>query len=113
MSPQADPQPDLQPPLRPANTASLSGIFSYPIKSAAGVTWTSAEVGVRGLEYDRRFMVVDKTGKLVTQRTTPRLAGVVAERTPSHLHVSAADMPKLTVPIQKKLRPGLGGTSVG
>ena len=108
----ADPTTSQQPnhpqPLRATTTASLSGIFSYPVKSAAGVAWTVAEVGVRGLEYDRRFMVVDKGGKLVTQRTAPRLAGVVADRTSTHLYVTATDLPKLTVPIQETYGPAWG-----
>ncbi len=72
------------------------------------MTWTSAEVGVRGLEHDRRFMVVDISGKLVTQRTAPRLAGVQTDRTSTHLHVTATDMPKLTVPIKETYGPAWG-----
>ncbi|CAN5803924.1 MOSC domain-containing protein [soil metagenome] len=94
--------PTLSPQVQHASAQiSVSGIFSYPIKSAAGVAWTKAEVGVRGLEYDRRFMVVDRAGKLATQRTVPRLAGVQADRTSTHLYVTGEDLPKLTVPIQE------------
>jgi uncharacterized protein YcbX len=55
-------------------TIHLTSIVVYPIKSAAGITLGAWEVDHFGLRHDRRWMVVDPHGNLVTQRTHPRLA---------------------------------------
>ena len=52
----------------------LTRIVCYPIKSAAGIQARAWEVDQFGLRYDRRWMVVDSRGLLVSQRTHPRLA---------------------------------------
>lgn len=52
----------------------LSGLTTYPIKSAAGVTLSQSPVTTRGLSYDRRWMVCDRNGQFLTQRKFPKLA---------------------------------------
>lgn len=52
----------------------LTQLAYYPVKSAAGIQVDSWEVDQFGLRYDRRWMVVDSRGLLVSQRTHPRLA---------------------------------------
>ncbi len=52
----------------------LSEIFIYPIKSLGGIGINSAVVEKRGLKYDRRFLLVDNTGKFLTQREYPQMA---------------------------------------
>lgn len=52
----------------------LSEIFIYPIKSLGGISVKEAEVTDRGLKYDRRWMLVDSSGKFLTQRTFPQMA---------------------------------------
>jgi uncharacterized protein YcbX len=46
----------------------LTGIRIYPIKSLAGITRSRARVLPKGLEYDRRWMLVDENGVFLTQR---------------------------------------------
>jgi uncharacterized protein len=46
----------------------LSEIWIYPIKSLAGIRLRQANVKQKGLEYDRRFMLVDEQGRFLTQR---------------------------------------------
>lgn len=46
----------------------------YPVKACAGVNVESARLVSTGLEHDRRFMVVDFTGRNLTQRKYPTLA---------------------------------------
>lgn len=48
----------------------------YPVKSLGGIRLEKASVGVRGLAYDRRWMVVDQVGRFVTQRQLPAMARV-------------------------------------
>jgi uncharacterized protein YcbX len=55
-------------------TAALAGIFLYPIKSAAGIACDEVVLGPHGLEHDREWMIVDPTGRFITQREEARLA---------------------------------------
>lgn len=58
----------------PGMSPRVHSLNVYPVKSMAGVPVTEARVTPRGLEHDRRFMVVDAAGRLLTQRELPRLA---------------------------------------
>jgi uncharacterized protein YcbX len=51
----------------------LSGIYIYPIKSLGGISITSSLVEKEGLEYDRRWMLVDEQHRFITQRELPEL----------------------------------------
>ncbi|MDA0315584.1 MAG: MOSC domain-containing protein [Bacteroidetes bacterium] len=52
----------------------LQELYLYPIKSLGGISVNQAEVEERGFRYDRRWMLVDKTGEFLTQRQYPQLA---------------------------------------
>ena len=52
----------------------LSGLHTYPIKSAAGISLSQTAVTARGLLHDRRWMVCDRSGKFLTQRKFPKMA---------------------------------------
>jgi hypothetical protein len=78
----------------------LSELNIYPIKSARGVSLTSARVVDRGLQHDRRWMVVDDRNKFLTQRTLPRMALMEVKVRTDHLAVSAPGMEELTIPFE-------------
>jgi uncharacterized protein YcbX len=46
----------------------LADIAIYPVKSARGITVPSANMESRGLQGDRRWMLVDGNGRFVSQR---------------------------------------------
>ena len=52
----------------------LSQIYIYPIKSLGGISLKTALVQERGLQYDRRWMLVDEKGQFLTQRTFAEMA---------------------------------------
>lgn len=52
----------------------LTQIWIYPIKSLAGISLSEARVMGKGLEYDRRWMLVDENGVFITQRVYPSMA---------------------------------------
>lgn len=52
----------------------LSGIFIYPIKAMGGIALSRATIEERGLQYDRRWMLVDEHNQFITQREIPELA---------------------------------------
>jgi len=56
------------------NSFRLTEINIYPVKSLGGISLQSAEVTDRGLKYDRRWMLVDRGDKFLTQRAHPQMA---------------------------------------
>lgn len=48
-------------------------IYLFPIKSLGPISVQQVDVEAAGFEGDRRFMLVDKQGKFITQRTRPDL----------------------------------------
>jgi uncharacterized protein YcbX len=52
----------------------LSEIYIYPIKSLGGISLQTSKIEERGLQYDRRWMLVDTNNKFITQRTFPQMA---------------------------------------
>lgn len=78
----------------------ISEINIYPIKSLGGISLTSSVVERRGLQYDRRCMLVDPKGMFVTQREIPQLATISVDATETGLKVSAAGVESVSVPFQ-------------
>ena len=56
----------------------LATLLSYPVKSLAGGSHEVAHVHQWGLAQDRRWLVVDRVGRFMTQREHPRMALVHA-----------------------------------
>jgi uncharacterized protein YcbX len=77
----------------------LSALNLYPIKSAGGISVRDWEVDDFGLRYDRRWMVVDAYGGMITQRTHPRLALARPAIESERLIVHAPDLEPLTLPL--------------
>ena len=66
----------------------ISEINIYPIKSLKGISVESALVEDRGLQFDRRWMLVDENRQFITQREVPRMATVKMEVGPDGLSAS-------------------------
>ena len=76
----------------------LGAIYRYPVKSLRGEAFESLDVGPRGFEYDRHWMLVDDDGRFLTQRQLPRMALVDANRLDDgRLRLQAPDMPVLYI----------------
>ncbi|MBI3579506.1 MAG: MOSC domain-containing protein [Ignavibacteriales bacterium] len=78
----------------------LSEIVIYPIKSAKGISLSSAMLEERGLQYDRRWMLVDRNGLFLTQRKFPRMALMDVQVKLDSLLVNAPGMSELTIPFE-------------
>jgi MOSC domain-containing protein len=79
-------------------TAQLTAINRFPVKSCRGEALDEAVVEPWGLAGDRRWMVVDEDGEVITARESNRLVLVHPEISPDGLHVTAPDLPPLVVP---------------
>lgn len=77
----------------------LTALHVYPIKAAAGLAPAEWDVGALGLLHDRRWMVVDTRGRMITQRTHPRLALVRPALGEGTLRVETGGMPALELPL--------------
>jgi len=73
----------------------LASIHIYPLKSGAPLALDQAVVEKRGLARDRRWMLVDATGRFVTGRQQPRLTMIRAQPLENGLRLSAPDMPDI------------------
>lgn len=69
----------------------ISEINIYPIKSLGGISLNEAVIEEKGLQYDRRWMLVDKDGKFFTQREFPKMATLKVSLEPDSLRVSHED----------------------
>lgn len=69
----------------------------HPIKGARAVTTGGAHVGPRGLDGDRRWLVVDRTGMFATQRSHGALATITAVPVGGGLQLSAPGLDDLTI----------------
>ena len=72
-------------------------LFTYPIKSCAGISVAESNITRRGLEHDRDFMVVDSENRFLSQRTHPELALVVPAIGEKILKLSAPGLADLEV----------------
>jgi uncharacterized protein YcbX len=75
----------------------LTGLHRYPIKSCSGHALGQAVVEPWGLAGDRRWMLVDDDGVVVTARKYPRLVLVTPELGADGLLVQAPDADPLLV----------------
>lgn len=83
----------------------LSEIWIYPIKSLGGISLNSALVTKRGLEHDRRWMLVDENNVFLTQRKFPEMALLQVEIEANGLKVSHKTKSKGMVKIPFDAQP--------
>ena len=76
----------------------ISQINVYPIKSLGGFSVNSVQVERRGLQHDRRWMLVDKDNKFLTQREFPKMATLRVEIYDYNLSVSENSTNRIEIP---------------
>src|SRR5687768_11805901 len=69
----------------------LASLFIYPVKSLRGIPLETAELDALGLVGDRRFLVVDESGRFLTQRVLPRMALIETALSSEFLTLAAKD----------------------
>ena len=75
----------------------LAEIHLHPVKSGATLAVETARLEPRGLEHDRRWLVVEPSGKFVTGRQEPRLVLLRATPVAGGIVLDAPGMPSLRV----------------
>lgn len=80
----------------------LSDIYIYPIKSLGGIRLSHSKLTMRGLAYDRRFMLTTPEGVFLTQRKFAQMALIRMRIEGEYLNIWHQDRPQdiLTIPLQ-------------
>jgi uncharacterized protein YcbX len=84
----------------------LKGIYIYPIKSIMGISLLEAHAGERGLEYDRRWMLIDEKDTFITQRKFHNLALIDLKLRKDHFILSKRMTSNLEIEIPLKIQEG-------
>jgi len=82
----------------------IEDLFIYPLKSAQGITLPRVELVPTGFAWDRQWLVVDSSGKFLTQRTHPQLARIETRLTTEALVLRTPDLAELRVSFQHSRR---------
>jgi len=67
----------------------LSELNIYPIKSCRGISLAEAVVEERGLQFDRRWMLVDENNRFLTQREYPVMAMIATRIEDGQLRIES------------------------
>ncbi|CAL9366091.1 MOSC domain-containing protein [Streptomyces sp. enrichment culture] len=85
--------------------AKLQSIHVHPVKALRGEAPREAVVEPWGLAGDRRWVLIDDGGKVVTQRQQPRLAQAAAGLVPGGVVLSGPGLEPLTVAVPDPADP--------
>jgi hypothetical protein len=88
-------------------TLTLASLHVYPVKGLKGIDLREATATERGLEHDRRWMVVDSQGEFLTQREHPKMATIWTGMVEGALELSAPEMPPVDVPLESDAAPSM------
>ena len=84
----------------------VAALHIYPVKGLKGISLEAARCTDRGLEHDRRWMVVDREGTFISQRSHPKMATIWTEiEGDDKLILSAPDVDSVELPLEIE-RPG-------
>lgn len=75
----------------------VTGLATYPLKSAAGLRPVSSPVTAIGLEHDRRWVALDEAGDQVTARECHDLLGLSVSASRDGIVLTARDGTRLEV----------------
>ena len=78
----------------------LTEIIIYPVKGMSGIPVNTTRLTPRGLEFDRRWMVVNQQGQFLSQRTHPMLATIVPRISANSIELSQPQHEKVSIPLQ-------------
>ena len=71
----------------------ISQLFIYPVKSLSGIALESAQVTDRGLQHDRRWMLVNEQNRFLSQRELPKMALLQVTLEKDGIRIKSAEQP--------------------
>ena len=75
----------------------VTDIYIYPVKSLKGIQLMEAEAGMRGLKYDREWMITDSNYQFLTQREIEAMATITVSVSKNCLLLQSKDGDELKV----------------
>lgn len=85
----------------------------YPVKSMQGISVQEAELTVRGLKYDRNWMIAKRDGAFLTQRRLPELATIQVSLLDDKLKLTDQEGDSFLIPLnannQKEVQVNIWG----
>jgi len=78
----------------------VSALYIYPVKSLGGIALASARVLPKGLQYDRRWMLVDENNQFLTQRVHAAMALFKTAMHEDGIVVRYSEKGEITIPFQ-------------
>lgn len=78
-------------------TPRIASLHVYPVKSCRGIDVRDAKVTATGLEWDRRWMIVDSKDRFITQRTHPRLTAITTSIFGGQLRLVTDGQPQFAI----------------
>jgi uncharacterized protein YcbX len=76
----------------------ISALHIYPLKGGRGIAVDDVVLDRFGPRGDRRWLVVDGDGAMITQREIPRLGQIAATPVPGGLELAAPGLDPVTIP---------------
>ncbi len=70
---------------------SIKDINIYPIKGLSGISLSSAICEEKGLQYDRRYLIIDSEGKFLSQRELPKMTLFKVDMINDHLTIKSSN----------------------
>lgn len=82
----------------------VTALNIFPVKSLQGIALARAKLGVRGLEYDRNWMITDAGYHFVTQRQIAKMASVQVSITATQIILASADKAPLKIDLRHEIK---------
>jgi len=79
--------------------AQITDLFIYPVKSLKGIALNESMTALRGLKYDREWMVTTSDYEFITQREIPLMSMIEVSIDPDALTLSSKNNTKFQVPL--------------
>ena len=74
-------------------------LYLYPVKSAKGFALQGSLIDKFGLQFDRRWMIIDEKNCFVTQRECPKMAILQTQIKDSFLGLSMRGVGNIEIPL--------------
>lgn len=78
----------------------LSQIIVYPVKGLGGISLQEAVLTKTGLDYDRLWMLIDKEGNFLSQRSVPEMCLMKSQMLENGIGVFAPDGTSVRLPFE-------------
>lgn len=82
-------------------TLHISQLWHYPLKSAQGISRSTMLLDAHGLQHDRRWLLVDTDGQMLTQRQQPQLGALQVQVSATSLILTWAGQSLTAQPLQE------------